>query len=206
MDVSAFSLAAIHPAHMLVGAAPDVRALVHVRVSGIGAGGVDASLQLWTPRGATVAVLGERAPALCDLRKRAVRVDDRTIACAAGRWPDGAREYEFVIALPPGRAGDEILAARLAVIVDGEIVGRAPIPVTWTEDETLVASPRPDGGASVTPSVLAELPTDRSLASRHALGMQPSFTPCCPACDLRAADGDRFCERCGAALGDAQKS
>jgi hypothetical protein len=207
MDVSAIALSAVHPAHMLAGAACDVRALVHVRVSGTGAGDVDASLQLWTPRGATIAVFCERAPALCDLRKRAVRVDDRTIACAAGRWPVGAREYELVIALAPGRAGDEILAARLAVIVDDEIADRALIPVTWTDDERLAAPRRPGGGAPVTPSVVAELPTGRSPVRRHAVVVAPSVTPCCPACDLPAAEGDRFCECCGAALGEsAQKS
>lgn len=204
--MSAFSLAATHPAHLVVGAAPDVRALVHVGVSGIGAGDVEASLRLWTPRGASVAVVRERAPALCDLRERAVRVDSRTIACAAGRWTDGAREYELVIALPPGRDGDAIRAARLTVIVDGEIAGRVPIPVTWTDDDSLVPTRRPDGRPPLTRSIGSELPTGRSPAPRHTLGLPPPVAPYCRSCELGGADGDRFCERCGTALGDAQKS
>ncbi|MEA2194537.1 MAG: hypothetical protein QOG42_971 [Solirubrobacteraceae bacterium] len=203
--MSAFSLAAIHPAYMLVGASPEVRAIVHIRASGLRADGLEAALRLWTPRGATVAAFGEYTPTRRDLRGRAVRLDDRTIACAAGRWSDGAREYELVVRLPPGRAGDEILAARLVMLVEDEVVGRAPIAVTWTVDETLLATRHPDRPAAGSPPVIGELPTGRSPAPRHTLAAQHA-APRCSACDLRAADGDRFCERCGHPLGDVQKS
>ena len=204
--MSAFSLSAIHRPHLLVGAAPEVRALVRIRASGLGASGADASLRLWTPNGATVAAFAEVAPTICELRRRAVRLDDRTIGCAAGRWSDGAREYELVIALPPGAAGDEILVARLEVVVDEDVVGRVPVAVTWTDDASLLASRPPEGRAPVAASPVAELPTGRSPAPRHTPAMAPAGPPCCPACDLRGNDGDRFCERCGESLVGAQKS
>ncbi len=204
--MSAFSLAANHRPYLLVGATPEVRATVDVRATGIGGGGVDASLRLWTPHGATIAVFSEWAPAIRDLRRRAVRLDDRTVACPAERWSDGEREYELTIVLPPGAAGDEILVARLAVIVDDEVVARAPIAVTWTDDETLFGSPRPDDDDTVASSLLADLPTGRSPAPRHALGLAaPDVALRCPACDLRGAPGDRFCEDCGNALGDPRR-
>lgn len=204
--MSALSLAAIHRPYVLVSATPDVRAIVRVRVSGVDAAGVDATLQLWTPLGATVAVLAEREPATRDLRDIAVRIDDRTITCAAGRWSDGAREYELVIALPCARAGDQMLAARVTVIADAEVVGQAPIEVTWTDDEALLAPRRPDGRAAVAPFAVADLPTGQSPAPRHTVGAQAGAASRCAACELRAADGDRYCERCGHALGAAQKS
>jgi hypothetical protein len=191
---------------MLVGASPEVRAIVRIRASGLRADGVEAALRLWTPRGATVAAFGEYMPNSRDLRGGAVRLDDRTIVCAAGRWSDGAREYELVVALPHGLAGDEILAARLVMLVEDEVVGRAPIAVTWTVDKTLLASRRPDPPAAGSPRVMAELPTGRSPAPRHTLAVQRRAAPRCAACDLRAADGDRFCEHCGHALDDVQKS
>ena len=202
-----FVLTAIHSPHMLVGGPPRVRAVVRVDVSGLGAGTVEAALQVWTPRGASVAVLGERAPTTRDLREGAVLLDDRTVACAAGRWRDGARLYEVEITLPPGRAGNKVLAARVAVAVDGEVVGRAPVAVTWTADATLVAPPRSaEAPTAAAGSVMADLPTDRSPALRHALGGAEPTAVTCPACDLRSAPGDNYCEGCGEALGDVQKS
>ncbi len=200
--MSAFSLTATHHPHLLVGGRPEVRATVGIRATGIGAGGIEAALRLWTPVGATVAVFGEWAPAIRDLRWRAIPVDDRTIACAAGRWSDGEREYELVVVLPGGAAGDEILAARLSVIVGDGVVGEVPIAVTWTDDESLVGLPADDGGATVAASAVAEMPTGPSPAPRHVIDgdATPSDPPICPPCGLRGAAGDRFCERCGAPL------
>lgn len=204
--MSEFSVLAIHPSHVLVGPAPRVEAIVRVRVSGIGAAGVDVSLRLWTPSGATVTMLAERTPARHDLRDRAVRFDARTVAYAAGRWEDGMREYELAIELPSGRVGDEILAARVAVSMHGGVVGEAPIAVSWTDDEALAATRRADGPGPAVPSAVAELPTGPSPTPRHVPGVAPGGASHCHACDLRAVEGDRFCERCGHALGVAQKS
>ncbi|MCA1678434.1 MAG: hypothetical protein LC777_05520 [Actinobacteria bacterium] len=170
--------------------------------------GIEVSLRLWTPRGASVAVFSERAPARDDLRDRVIALDDRTIAWPAGRWPNGAREYALGLLLPAGQAGDRMLAARVALVADSEIVGRASVEVIWTSDETLAATCRTDGRGLVAPSVVAELPTGRSPVPRHVLGgTQPRTAPYCEACDLPAAECDRFCERCGVALGAAaQKS
>lgn len=201
-----FTLAATHPAYLHVGEDCELRSIVSVRAAGTGAGGVYASLELWTPRGARAALFGERMPATRDLLAGAVRLDDQTIARAAGRWADGPREYEIGIVLPPARAGDEMLAAQLSVVVGGEVVGRAQIAVTWTDDEALAATQRRRGDQAVASSVVAELPTGPSPEPRHTFGSGADALPCCPACDLRAADGDRFCERCGQALGAAQKS
>jgi len=206
--MSTFALAAIHAPYVLAGAAAELEALIGIRVSGAAEDGVEVSLRLWTPRGASVAVFSERAPARDDLRDRAIALDDRTIAWPAGRWRNGAREYALDLLLPAGHAGDRMLAARVALVVDSEIVGRAPVEVIWTSDQTLAATCRTDGRGLVAPSVMAELPTGRSPVPRHVLGgTQQRAAAYCEACDLPAAECDRFCERCGAALGAAaQKS
>jgi hypothetical protein len=217
VDVSAFSIAAVHRTHLLAGASSDVRALVRVSASGLGAPGVDASLRLWTPRGAGVVVLRERSPSIRDLRGSAIRIDERTVEHPAGRWIDGEREYELVIALPPGRAGDEMLAARVGVAAGGVVAGRTPIAVTWTDDEAVTAASRADGpdepactgaeqSAVYEDAAVADLPTGPSPAPRHTLAGDTSATTPCPACDLRAGGDDRFCERCGHELAGAQKS
>jgi hypothetical protein len=197
VDVSALGVAATYDPHLPVGAR-DVHAIVRVRASELGAPGADASLRLWTPLGATVVALREVAPGSEDLRGGAIRLDDRTVQYAAGRWLDGAREYELAIALPARRAGDEMLAARFSVVIDDEVAGRAPIVVAWTDDERLIAATgRPARSTRAGAAAAADLPTGPSPRPRHTLADRSSAARPCPVCELQAADGDRFCERCG---------
>jgi len=203
--VSALGVAAIYDPHLPVGAC-DVHAIVRVRASELGAPGVDAALRLWTPLGATVIALREVSPATEDLRGGAIRLDDRTVQYAAGHWIDGAREYELAIALPARRAGDEMLAARFSVVIDAEVVDRAPIVVAWTDDERLIAAGRLARSTHTRAAAAADLPTGPSPRPRHTLADRSSAAGPCPACELQAADGDRFCERCGHELAGPQKS
>lgn len=202
----ALCVAAIYDPHLPVGAR-DVQAIVRITASELSERGVEASLRLWTPLGATVTALRERCPGTEDLRGGAIRLDERTVQYAAGRWMDGAREYELVIALPARGAGDEMLATRFSVVVDEEVVGRAPIAVAWTAGERLIAGTgAPARSTRSNDPALADLPTGPSTRPRHTLaGRSPAQRPC-PVCDLQAADGDRFCERCGHELVGPQKS
>jgi hypothetical protein len=206
VEVSAFAVTALYDAHLPLGAA-GVDAVVRVTASGLGAPGVDASLRLWTPHGATLAVLRERSPASGDLHG-ATRLDERTVEYPAGRWTDGPREYELAVALAPRGAGDEMLAARFGVAVGGEVVARAPIAVTWTYDERPTA-PSTGGAARSARSRLVtadELPTGPSPEPRHRLVDEPHAGEPCDGCGLHPADGDRYCEGCGRELGlDARR-
>ena len=92
--MSAFAVAAFHD-ELLASGAMRVDAAVWVRPAGLGEDGADVSLRVWTPLGANVAVLREVAPSSSDLLGGAVRLDERTVEFAAGRWTDGVREYEL---------------------------------------------------------------------------------------------------------------
>lgn len=207
MDVSAFCVSATHQTRLLAGASCDVRALVRVRAADVGEHGVEASLRLWTPLNVTVVVLRERSPVSRELHDRAVQLDKRTVEYAAGRWTDGAREYELALALPARAAGDDMLAAQLTVVVDGKDACRAPIAVTWTDDERLIAaasqSPGPTYAAA---EAVADLPTGPSPEPRRRRAVEAPAATRCSACGQRAAYGDRFCECCGHTLAGAQKS
>jgi hypothetical protein len=198
VDVSAFAVAELHDAYLAVGAAT-VEAVVWIQASGIDERGVDVSLRLWTPLGATVAALRGVSPPTGDLCDAGVRLDDRTVEYPAGRWRDGACAYELAVALPARRAGDEMLAARFVVAVAGEVVARAPIVVAWTDDRRLITATA-DGASESTPTAAVaatELPTGLSPQPRHMLvDASPAGEPC-PGCRLRPEDGDRFCEACG---------
>jgi hypothetical protein len=184
VDVSTFDVHARYGAYLPVDAST-VEATVRIQAAPIGGPGADVSLRLWTPRGATVAVLREISPATGDLRDGAIRLDELTLECPAGRWTSGAREYELVVALPPRHAGDELLAARLGVVVAGEVVARALIAVACVDAAVAAA---------------AELPTGWSPQARDAVAAGAPAGGPCRGCGLRPADGDRFCEACGEQL------
>jgi hypothetical protein len=197
MDVSALAVAAAYDAYLPVGACT-VEAVVRVGAADAGGPGADVSLRLWTPLGATVAALREVAPACRDLCDGAIRLDDRTVEYPAGRSTDGAREYELAVIVPARRAGDELLAARFGVVVGGKLVARAPIAVTWIDDERLIAA---SADTAARPAVsVADLPTGPSPQPRHTLADDLAAGGPCPRCGLRSANGDRFCEGCGREL------
>jgi hypothetical protein len=199
VEVSAFAVTALYDALLPVGAA-GVDAVVRVAASGVAASGVAASLRLWTPLGVSVGALRERSPATGDLRDAAVALDERTVECPAGRWTDGVREYELAVGLPARDAGDEMLAARLGVVVEGELVGAARIAVTWCDDERPTAPSTAGASHAAPPRVVTaeeELPTGMSPRPRHTLVDEPHAAGPCAGCGLHPADGDRFCEGCG---------
>ena len=198
--MSTFALAALHPAHVPV-AATGIEAVVRVRASGVGEGGVDVALRLWTPVGVHVGVLRELSPASEELLGRALALDERTLQCPAGHWTNGAHEYELALALPPRENGDEMLAARIGVIVAGRVEGQAPIAVTWTRDERLLASARVTSSESTRGS--QELPTGPSPQPRHTPAGEHVAAAPCPGCGLEPQNGDRYCEACGRELGAA---
>lgn len=182
--MSAFAIVALHDARLPCGASA-VDATIRLSAAKVDdPGGVDLALRVWTPVGATVAILRELAPGCGDLTPGA-RASERLVDHPAGRWHGETRDYTLAVALAPGIAGDELLAARLAVVVAGEVVARTQIVVTWSDDE-------PTGSAT-------EQPTGASPEPRHMRDAAPEDAPC-PSCRAPVCEGDRFCEACGAVL------
>jgi hypothetical protein len=95
----------------------------------------DVTLELWTPRGATLTGLRQVSPEIVDLTPSASGAQ-RT-SYATGAWGDETREYHVRIAVPEGEAGDEMLAARVSVA--GAEADAASITAIWTEDPQLAA-------------------------------------------------------------------
>ncbi len=204
--MSAFCVSATHQTHLLAGASCEVWALVRVSAPDAGEQGVEASLRLWTPSGATIVALRERSPVSRELHEHAVELDERTVEYAIGRWTDRVREYELGVALPAGAAGDDMLAARLTVVIDGEDAGRAPIAITWTDDERAVAAASQAPGPAYAAEAVTDLPTGSSPGPRCKRAAEAPATTPCSVCGQRTVEGDRFCESCGHALTGAQKS
>ncbi len=103
----------------------------------MGKGVAGVSLRLWTPRGATVAFVKQVAPSIEDLSARSTTVDAQTRDYATGAWGDESRDYHLCIQVQPRSVGDEMLAGRVSLVVDGEAKSQALIKAIWTLDEQL---------------------------------------------------------------------
>jgi len=98
----------------------------------------DVALRLWSPRGAEVEFIKQVAPSIEDLTPRARAVRDLTTDYPLGAWGDAeSRDYHLRVKLPPGNVGDERLAARVMLAVDGEEQPVALVRAIWTDDNAL---------------------------------------------------------------------
>jgi hypothetical protein len=92
---------------------------------------------VWTPQGAEVSFFKQVAPEILDLTASRRAVDERAGDYPTGAWGEESRDYHLSVRVRPGAIGDEMLAARVAVIVDGEVAGQTLVRVTWTEETAL---------------------------------------------------------------------
>jgi hypothetical protein len=114
--------------------AADFRAIAE---RAMGRGTANVALRLWSPKGAEVAFVKQVAPSLENLTDRAVTLDALTAEYPTGAWGDEARDYHVCIRVPAREAGDEVLAGRVSLVVDGEVLSQALVRAVWTEDEQL---------------------------------------------------------------------
>jgi hypothetical protein len=113
--------------------AADFTALMHQSM-GRDVGNVD--LRLWNPVGATVTFVKQVFPQIVELSDRGVTVNERAADYPTGAWGCEARDYHLSILVNPGEVGDEMLAGRVTLMIDGEDAGQTLIRAIWTEDST----------------------------------------------------------------------
>ncbi len=94
----------------------------------------DVNLRLWAPRGAAVASVQQVAPAVEDLAGRGQRVNELTVDYPTGAWADESRDYHVCIDVPAREVGEEMLAGRVSLVVDGEVVSESLVKAVWTDD------------------------------------------------------------------------
>jgi hypothetical protein len=99
----------------------------------------DVALRLWAPRGATVEFVKQIAPAIEDLTASRASNGELTGDYPTGAWGDESRDYHVRIRVPARAVGEEMLAGRLSVIVDGDSAADAKIIAIWTDDAGLSA-------------------------------------------------------------------
>jgi len=106
----------------------------------------DVQLRVWVPQDAQMGFVKQVAPTIADLTNRGVAVDALTRLYPTGAWSTESRDYHICVRFPPREVGDEMLAARVGVVVNGEIVCQALLRASWTENQAL--STRIDGAVA----------------------------------------------------------
>ncbi|HET7719959.1 MAG TPA: vWA domain-containing protein, partial [Acidimicrobiales bacterium] len=100
----------------------------------------DVRLRIWAPQGSTIKFLRQVAPAIDDLTAKAAPVNPLTGDFPTGAWGgEESRDYHLCVNVPPGKVGDEKLAARVSLVVDGQPVSQALVKAIWTDDHALSA-------------------------------------------------------------------
>jgi hypothetical protein len=100
----------------------------------------DVRLRVWAPQGSNIKFLRQVAPAIDDLTAKAAPVNPLTGDFPTGAWGgEESRDYHLCVNVPPGKVGDEKLAARVSLVVDGQPISQALVKAIWTDDHALTA-------------------------------------------------------------------
>ena len=94
----------------------------------------EVNLRLWSPQGSEISFLKQVAPEVSDLTATRVSVNPLTGDYATGAWGEESRDYHLAIKVNPGGVGDEMLAGRVTLMVDGQASGQGLIKAIWTDD------------------------------------------------------------------------
>ncbi|MEU8468603.1 VWA domain-containing protein [Streptomyces sp. NPDC029006] len=109
----------------------------------------DVALRVWTPVGTAIRFVKQVAPAVEDLTGRRTEVGPRAGDYPTGSWGDESRDYHVCVAVPPAGIGQEMLAARVSLVVpqpDGTVQNlgaQGLVRAVWTDDMTASTSINP---------------------------------------------------------------
>ncbi|MFE9254651.1 hypothetical protein [Streptomyces sp. NPDC006879] len=100
----------------------------------------DVALRLWTPVGAEITFVKQVAPSMVDLTGRRTPAGARAGDYPTGSWGDESRDYHLSLRVPAAEVGQEMLAARVSLILPDPVGGapvvlsRALVRAVWTKD------------------------------------------------------------------------
>ncbi|WP_329263235.1 VWA domain-containing protein [Streptomyces sp. NBC_01478] len=118
------------------GLADDFRQMME---NAMGKGVADVALRVWTPQGSKVKWVKQVAPTVEDLTLRSTEAGPRAGDYPTGSWGDESRDYHVCIQVPRSEVGEEMLAARISLVIpqpDGttQPVAQALVRACWTDD------------------------------------------------------------------------
>lgn len=114
----------------------------------------DVALRVWTPANAVVKFVKQVAPALEDLTGRRAEAGPRAGDYPTGSWGDESRDYHVCVEVPAAAVGNEMLAARISLVLPPSVAGGRPrcCPRVWSRRSGPTTSPHPPGSARRSPT------------------------------------------------------
>ncbi|MFF5722708.1 VWA domain-containing protein [[Kitasatospora] papulosa] len=110
----------------------------------------DVSLRLWTPVGVEIVFVKQVAPTVAELTGRRTRSGPRAGDYPTGSWGDESRDYHVCVRVPEAGIGQEMLAARVSLILppasaDGvpQTLSQGLVRAVWTDDMAASTSINP---------------------------------------------------------------
>lgn len=106
-------------------------------------GVASASLRVWAPLGAQVLFVRQVAPTIEDLTTKRTAVSDLIGDYPTGAWGDESRDYHVAVRVQPKSVGAEQLAARVQLVIGGDVQASGLVRATWSDDATLTTRINP---------------------------------------------------------------
>ncbi len=98
----------------------------------------DVALRVWTPQHAELKFVKQVAPTVDDLTARRNQSGAQAGDYPTGAWASGeSRDYHVCAEVKSAAVGQEMLAARVSLIVDSQVQGQGLVRAVWTDDEAL---------------------------------------------------------------------
>ncbi|MBL7258997.1 vWA domain-containing protein [Paractinoplanes lichenicola] len=112
-------------------------AFEQMMTAAMGKTSADVQLKVWTPVNATVRFVKQVEPQVADLTGKRVADGARAGRYPLGSWGAESRDYHLCIDVPPGAAGDEMLAARVSIVEGDTVHAQSLVRAVWTDDVAL---------------------------------------------------------------------
>jgi hypothetical protein len=97
----------------------------------------EVKLRLWTPADSSISFVKQVFPVVDDLTGRRRDVNPRIGEYPLGAWGAESRDYHLSVHVPAGAVGDEMLAARVGLVVGDEVLSQSLVRAIWTDDTAL---------------------------------------------------------------------
>jgi VWA domain-containing protein len=105
--------------------------------SAMGKTSADVQLKVWTPVNTRIRYVKQVEPSVVDLSGKRVEDGPRAGRYPLGAWGNESRDYHISVEVPPGQAGDEMLAARVSVVEGDDVHAQCLVRAVWTTDSGL---------------------------------------------------------------------
>lgn len=154
----------------------------------------DVSLRLWTPLGSEIKFVKQVAPTVEELTDRRTEAGPRAGDYPTGSWGDESRDYHICVEVPNAELGQEMLAARVSLIVpqpDGsaQTLSQGLVRAVWTDDMAASTSINPQVAHYTGQAELAQV-IQQGLDARKSGDMDGATAKLGRAVQLASASGN----------------